>query len=67
MGTYHAFLAASTECSTGSNDHFVGVGVGVPSLGEGGSSKKSLKKIWKKVWKKFENKFEKNVVIIYWA
>jgi hypothetical protein len=27
------FLAASTECSAGSNDHFVvGVGVGVPSL-----------------------------------
>jgi hypothetical protein len=27
------FLAASTECSAGSNDHFVvGVGVGGPSL-----------------------------------
>jgi hypothetical protein len=33
---YAYFLAASTECSTGSNDHFVVVGVvvgvGVPSL-----------------------------------
>jgi hypothetical protein len=29
-----SFLATSTECSAGSNDHFVGVGVvvGVPSL-----------------------------------
>jgi hypothetical protein len=27
---YELFLAASTECSAGSNDHFVGVGV--PSL-----------------------------------